>query len=65
MILFNENSCIDICLKNSNEYVLKAAEDLRNDFGRVSKHGTLPNFINEESDFCIVIEDNTKKEADP
>ncbi len=65
MILFNENSCIDICLKNSNEYVLKAAEDLRNDFARVSKEGVLPKFINEESDFCIVIEDNTKKTADP
>ena len=32
MFLFNGKKCADICLKNTNKYVFKAANDLINDF---------------------------------
>jgi len=65
MQLFKNNNCISICLKNTNEYVRLAVEDLRNDFKRISKSGILPEIISEENDYCIVIEENINKSCEP
>lgn len=65
MIIFDQEKCISICLKNKNKYVALAAQDLRNDFARVSKSGILPEYISDENDFCIVIEENTSSTCDP
>lgn len=56
MILFEKNYCIKICLENTSKYVLKAVEDLRSDFVKIS--GILPEVVDEECDGCIVIEEN-------
>ncbi len=56
MLLFNREFCIKICLKNTSKYVLKAVEDLRADFVKVS--GNFPEIVKEECDSCIVIEEN-------
>lgn len=65
MILFNKDKCIDICLKNTNKYVLLAVEDMQKDFERRSKYSLKPQIINEESDYCIVIEENKHKSSEP
>lgn len=65
MLLFDNKSCIDICLKNTNKYVRLAVEDLRNDFRRLSKSGVVPKIISEENEFCIVIEENTTENCEP
>ena len=64
MLLFNENQCIDICLKNNNPYVRLAVEDLRKDFLRRSYLTQAPALTTEEREFCLVIEDNPL-EGDP
>ena len=58
MILFNEKKCIDICCKNSSKYVFRAIEDLRKDFERLSKGKICPRIVDDETDWCIVIEEN-------
>ena len=63
MVIFNSKGCLDICLKNTNKYVLLAVEDLRKDFVRVSKLGKKPAFIDAENDFCLVIEENQSGNA--
>ena len=65
MILFHGETCVDICVKNTNPYVLLAVEDLRNDFARVSCSGVKPRLVDEESAHCIVIEENTANISDP
>ena len=65
MQLFTKNECISICLKNTNKYVRLAVEDLRNDFKRISKSCVLPEIISEESDYCIIVEENTTNSCDP
>lgn len=65
MLLFNKNSCVDICLKNKNRYVRLAVEDLRNDFKRLSESNTMPELLDEETDWCIVIEENTYAGCEP
>ena len=58
MFLFEENRCIDICVKNTNPYVRLAVEDLRKDFLAVSYLTERPAIIDEERDFCLIIEEN-------
>lgn len=65
MLLFHGKQCVDICLKGHNEYVRLAVEDLRRDFERVSSGCVKPRIIDEESDCCIVIEDNTTENCEP
>lgn len=65
MKLFNQDQCIDICLKNKNPYVVRAVEDLRKDFTRRSTYAVIPRIIEEENDHCIVIEENTTNSSDP
>ena len=65
MILFNEKKCIDICCKNTNKYVLLAVEDLRKDFCRVNEAEICPKLTEEETDWCIVIEDNETDSCQP
>lgn len=65
MIIFNQNKCIDICLKNKNKYVTLAVNDLQNDFLRVNKNGIKPKITHKENDYCIVIEENTLIDFDP
>lgn len=65
MLLFDENTCAGIVLKNSSPYVKLAAEDLRRDFERVSASGHLPRFLPEEKGSCIILEENTEKSAEP
>lgn len=62
MFIFQGNNCIDICLKNTNPYVRLAIEDLRKDFLRCSYLTEPPALINEEKDFCLVIEENCLSE---
>lgn len=64
ILLFDSRKVIDICLKNTNPYVRLAAEDLRNDFVRVSVSQRRPAMIREENGYCIVIEENTIGDAD-
>ena len=65
--LFDEYNCIDICLKNKNEYVRLAAEDLVNDLSRVNMCGPAANIIGADEPFgeAIVIEENTRPDLDP
>jgi len=65
MQLFVKDSCIKICLKNRNPYVLKAVQDLRADFQRISEYCVFPEIVQEECDWCIVIEENTADDFDP
>lgn len=65
MLLFNQDKCITICLKNTNPYVRLATEDLRNDFKRVSTHGISPEFVDFECDDCLIIEENVSNSCDP
>lgn len=67
MKLFGEGYCIDICLKNKNEYVRLAAEDLALDLSRVNRGGKLANIICEDELFgdAIIIEENTRPDLDP
>lgn len=58
MILFNEKKCIDICCKNSSKYVFRAIEDLRKDFERLSNGKISPQIVEDETDWCIIIEEN-------
>ena len=58
MLLFQENRCIDICLKNSNPYVRLAVEDLRKDFLSVSRLTDVPAIVEKENDYCLIIEEN-------
>jgi len=58
MFLFQENRCIDICLKNSNPYVRLAVEDLRKDFLSVSRLTDVPAIVEKENDYCLIIEEN-------
>jgi len=64
MFLFQENRCVDVCLKNSNPYVRLAVEDLRKDFLRVSRLTELPTLVAEETEHCIIIEEN-QADSDP
>lgn len=64
MLLFDQVSCIDICLKNANPYVRLAVEDLRRDFLRVSYLTEPPKLIQEEKEVCLVIEENVT-DGDP
>jgi len=65
MLLFEQNKCVSICVKNTNPYVRLAVEDMRNDFKRVSKYGVLPELVDEEREVCIVIEQNITGDCDP
>ncbi|MBR4057068.1 MAG: hypothetical protein IKK00_02895, partial [Oscillospiraceae bacterium] len=65
MLLFNQDKCITICLKNTNPYVRLATEDLRNDFKRVSTHGIPAEFVDFECDNCLIIEENVSNSCDP
>ena len=65
MILFNEEKCIDICCKNRNKYVLLTVEELLKDFRRVNENGICPRVSDEETDWCIVIEDNETEGCQP
>lgn len=65
MILFDKNSCINICLENTSPYVRLAAEDLRRDFERVSLSAHLPEFVSDKCGTCIEIRENTKSAAEP
>lgn len=65
MQLFSRDKCIDIYLKNTNKYVRPAVEDLRNDFKRVSACGAIPQMVDQESDYCIIIEENTTDNCEP
>ena len=64
MILFDRLACVSICLKNKNPYVALAVEDLRQDFKRVNAASVMPEYVSEESSFCIVIEENALDTAD-
>ena len=55
MLLFNEEECVCICLKNKNEYVRIAVEDLRHDFLRVSHLKAMPKIVSEEVDRRVII----------
>ena len=59
MILFEQNRCVSICVKNTNKYVRLAVEDMRNDFKKISKSNIFPAYSDEENEYCIVIEKNT------
>ena len=59
MLLFDQNTCADVCLLNENPYVRLAAEDLIADFRRVSKSGIAPRITKEITARAIVIEENT------
>ena len=59
MFLFRDNECIDIYLKNTNQYVRYAVEDLIKDFNRVSENSLKPRYITEENEWCLVIEENS------
>lgn len=65
MILFDKNECIDICLKNDNEYVIKAVKDLADDFKKISEYCVFPEIKDTETPKCIVIEKNSKLTTDP
>ena len=65
MFLFRENKSIDICLKNTNPYVRLAVEDLRKDFVRVSHLTDMPALVTEETDTCLVIEENRDISDEP
>ena len=65
MWLFNEEKCIDIVLKNKSKYVELAVIDMKNDFKRISEFSVEPKILNEETDWCIVIEENTSSENEP
>lgn len=65
MFLFNGAKCADICLKNTNKYIYKAVIDLVNDFERVSEAGVRPKIVKDETENCIVIEENTRSSAEP
>lgn len=65
MILFDKNECIDICLKNDNEYVIKAVNDLADDFKKISEYCVFPEIKDTETQKCIIIEKNSKLTTDP
>ena len=65
MQLFNRDGCVDICLKNTDKYVRSAVNDLADDFKRVSTACVRPKIVFEETDGCIVIEENGKNFAEP
>lgn len=65
MRIFEKNKCMNICLKNQNPYVRLAVEDMRNDFVRRSIYGVKPQIITEETDCCIIIEDNKTTNVNP
>jgi len=65
MLLFNDRYCIDVCLKNTNKYVAAAVNDLTNDFARVSEYGVRPKIVTEETERCIIIEENARRSAEP
>ncbi|MBR5307652.1 MAG: glycosyl hydrolase 115 family protein [Clostridia bacterium] len=65
MFIFNGNKCSDICLKSKNEYVFLAVQDLISDFERVSSCGCLPRITENESENCIVIEENPSQSSAP
>ena len=61
--LFSTEKAIGICLKNTNPYVKLAVEDLRRDFARVSTSHIQPDILSEESDCCIIIEENSMDDS--
>ena len=63
MLLFQNEYCIPICLKNKNAYARLAVDDLRADFSRVS-YANPPRLIEEEEECCLIIED-TPLQGDP
>ena len=65
MLLFDDKCCVSICLKNTNKYVRQAVENLRNDFKRISNFGLTPKIVSEETEYCIVIEENTTSDCQP
>lgn len=65
MILFDENTCIDIYAKNTNPYVLLAVEDLRKDFRRVNRAALCPKMVDHETDRCLIIEANEHEGNEP
>lgn len=65
MKIFDDKNCISVCVKNTNKYVSLAVNDMINDFMRVSSRGVSPQIINQENDFCIVIEENTSLSSEP
>ena len=64
MLLFDENNSINICLKNNNPYVALAVEDLRRDFLAVSRLQHAPSVVCQETEYCLIIEDN-QTDGDP
>lgn len=65
MILFNTSYCIPLCVKNKNPYIQLAVEDLRQDFARISRNSVLPEYVNTECSYCIIIEENSSSVVDP
>lgn len=65
MLLFDEKQCINVCLKNTNEYVRLAVNDMLEDFGRISKNDVYPKLLDEVSENCIVIEENFLVDYEP
>jgi len=61
--LFSTEKAIGICLKNNNPYVKLAVKDLRRDFARVSTSRIQPDILTEESDCCIIIEENCMEDS--
>ncbi len=65
MLLFDKTASCDICLLNQSPYVRLAAEDLIEDFFRVSESCIRPRIIDAPSAHCIIIEKNTLKDYEP
>lgn len=59
MYIFDQGCSIDIYVKNTNPYVRLAVEDLRRDFLRVSHLTDLPKIVGNETENCVIIEENT------
>ncbi len=65
MLIFNEKQCVNVCLKNKNEYVRLAVLDMIEDIKRISKYHISPEIVSTESENCIIIEENTSVGAEP
>ena len=59
--IFKTDKCIDICCKNTNEYVRLAVNDLIKDIERVSESSHIPKLVKEPTKWCIIIEENDKR----
>ena len=67
MKIFGVDHCIDVCLKNKNEYVRLAVEDLVKDLSRVSSFDGKSEIVGEDKlcENAIIIEENTRPDLDP